>query len=66
MTVDIRLGALVPRASLRATRAARTTKPRPNGLVALDLAESHQSYICGAALSREPLKLQQAKPLLTK
>ena len=35
-------------------------------LVALDLADSRQSYVGGVALSREPLKLQQAKPLLAK
>ena len=30
--------------SLRATRASRATNPHPSGLVALDLAESRQSY----------------------
>ena len=31
--------------SPRATRAPRATNPRPSGLVALGLAESHQSYV---------------------
>ena len=36
------------------TRAWRATNPRPTGLVALDLAESRQSYVRGIELSREP------------
>ena len=33
---------------------------RPSGLEELGLAENCQSYVRGAALSREPAKLQQA------
>ena len=46
------------------TRSSRATNPRPSGLVALGLAENRQGYVRGVALSREPLKLQQAYPLL--
>ena len=49
--------------STREMRASRETNPRPSGLVglvALDLAESRQSYVRGVALGRELPKLQQA------
>ena len=50
---------------LRAFSASNgSTNLRPSELVALGLAESRQSYVRGAALSREPPKLQQAQPLL--
>ena len=60
IAVENRLAALRFARSSRATRASRATNPRPNGLVALGLAESRQSYHRGVALSREPPKLQQA------
>ena len=60
MPVENRLPAQCFARSPRATRASRATKPRPSALVALDLAESRQSYGRGVALSREPPKLQQA------
>ena len=41
-----------------------STNPRPSEVVALDLAESRQSYVRGVALSREPPKIQQVQPLL--
>ena len=41
-----------------------STNPRPSELMALDLAESRQSYVRGVAISRESPKLQQAQPLL--
>ena len=50
----------------RATRASRLANPRPSGLVSLDFAESHESYVRGVALIREPPKLDQAQPLLAK
>ena len=64
--VQNRLAPLCFARSSRATRASRATNLRPSGLVALGLAESRQSYVRGVALSREPSKLQQAKPLLAK
>ena len=60
MAVENRLAALCFARSSRAKRASRATNVRPSGLVALGLAESHQSYVRGVALSREPPKLQQA------
>ena len=60
MAVGNRLAALCFARSSRATRASRATNLRPSGLVASGLAESRQSYVRGAALSREPPKLQQA------
>ena len=59
MALETRLAALCFARSLRATRASRATNLRPSVLVALDLAESRQSYVRGVALSREPSKLQQ-------
>ena len=61
MAVENRLAALsaVLRAFFAATRASRATNLRSSGLVALGSAESHQSYVRGIALSREPQKLQQ-------
>ena len=41
-----------------------STNPRPSEVVALGFDESCQSYVRGAALSREPPKLEQAQPLL--
>ena len=41
-----------------------STNLRPSELVASGLVENRQSYVCRVALSREPLKLQQAQPLL--
>ena len=60
MAVENRLAAPRFARSSQATRASRATNPRPSGLVALGLAESRQSYVRGVALSRQPLKLQQA------
>lgn len=50
----------------RATRALRATNALPSGLLSLDLAESRQRYVRGAALNREPPKLRQAWPLFAK
>ena len=61
-----RLSTLCFARSSRATRASRATHLCPSGLVALVLDESRQSYVRGVTLSREPIKLQQAHPLLTK
>ena len=44
MAVENRLAALCSAHSSQATRASRATNRRPSGLVALGLAESHQSY----------------------
>ena len=41
-----------------------STNPRLSGLVTWGLAGSRQRYFRGFALSREPLKLQQAQPFL--
>ena len=60
MAVENRLAALCFARSSRETRASRATNLRPSGLVALGLAESRQSYVCGVALSRKLPKLQQA------
>ena len=60
MALENRLAALCFARYSRATRASRATNLRPSGLVALGLAESRQGYVRGVALSREPLKLQQA------
>ena len=60
MAVENQLAALCLARSPRATRASRATNFRPSALVPLGLAESRQSYVCGAALSRKPPKLQQA------
>ena len=60
MALENRLAALCFARSSRTTRASRATNLRPSGLVALGLAESRQSYVRGVALSREPIKLQQA------
>ena len=60
MAVECRLQALCFVHFPRATRASRATSSCRSGLVALDLAESRQSYIRGIALSRGPRKLQQA------
>ena len=50
---------------LRAFSASNgSTNPSPSELVALDLAESRQSYGRRVTLRREPPKLQQAQPLL--
>ena len=57
VAVEYRLAALRFARSPRATRAARATNPCASELVALRLAESHQSYVRGVALSREPPKL---------
>ena len=57
--VENGLAALCFARSPRATRALRSRNPRPNGFVALGLAESRQSYVRGFVLSREPPKLQQ-------
>ena len=54
MAVENRLAALFFARSTRATHASRATNLRPSGLVAFGLAESRQSYVRGAALSREP------------
>ena len=60
MALETRSAALCFARSSRATRASRATNLRANGLVALGLAESRQSYVHGVALSREPPKLQLA------
>ena len=51
MAIESRLEALCFVRSPRATRASRVTNPRPSGLMALDLAESRQSYVRGVAIS---------------
>ena len=50
MALENQLEALCFVRSPRATRASRATNPRPSGLVALDLAESRQSYCTFAVL----------------
>ena len=64
MALENRLAALCFARSSRATRASQATNLRPSGFVSLGLAESRQSYVRGVALSQEPPKLQQAKPVL--
>ena len=56
MAAENRLAALCFARSSRAMRASRATNPRPSGLVALGLAESRQSNVCGVSLSQEPPK----------
>ena len=66
IAIENQLAALCFARSSQAMRASLATNLCPKGLVALGLAESRRSYVCGVALSREPPQLQQAEPLLAK
>ena len=60
------IGSFVLREFSSINACLRSANTPQSGLAGLGLAESPLSYVRGFSISREPPKLQQASPLLTK